>query len=55
MGGEGGRPASGSLVHLTDLGRAPEEMVVVRGQEGMSTTQVTLTSRLVTAHFMVVT
>ena len=26
---------SGSLVHSTDLGRAPEEMVVVRGQEGM--------------------
>ena len=35
-GGRGGRPASGSLVHSTDLGRAPEEMVVVRGQEGMS-------------------
>ena len=35
MGGGGGRPASGSLVHATDLGRAPEEMVVVRGQEGM--------------------
>ena len=31
----GGRPASGSLVHSTDVGRAPEEMVVVRGQEGM--------------------
>ena len=31
----GGRPASRSLVHSTDLGRAPEEMVVVRGQEGM--------------------
>ena len=36
MGGGGGRLASGSLVHLTDLGRAPEEMVVVRGQEGMT-------------------
>ena len=35
MGGGGGRPASGSLVHSMDLGRAPEEMVVVRGQEGM--------------------
>ena len=34
--GRGGvRPVSGSLVHSTDLGRAPEEMVVVRGQEGM--------------------
>ena len=32
MGGGGGRPASRSLVHSTDLGRAPEEMVVVRGQ-----------------------
>ena len=36
MGGGGGRPASGSLIHSTDLGRAPEEMVVVRGQEGMA-------------------
>ena len=35
MGGGGGRPASGPLVHSTDLGRAPEEVVVVRGQEGM--------------------
>ena len=31
----GGRPVSGSLVHSTDLGRAPEETVVVRGQEGI--------------------
>ena len=36
MGGGGGRPVSRSLVHSRDLGRAPEEMVVVRGQEGMS-------------------
>ena len=35
MGGGGGRPASGSLVHSTDLGRVPEETVVVRGQERM--------------------
>ena len=32
----GGRPASGSLSHSMDLGRAPEEMVVVRGQEEMA-------------------
>ena len=36
MGGGGGRLVSGSLVHSTDLGRPPEEVVVVRGQEGMS-------------------
>ena len=48
MGGGGGRPASGSLVHSTDLGRAPEEMVVVRGQEGMSTAVSLLVFQLTT-------
>ena len=48
MGGGGGRLASGSLVHSTDLGRAPEEMVVVRGQEGMSTAVSLLVFQLTT-------
>ena len=52
MGGGGGRPVSGSLVHSTDLGRAPEEMVVVRGQEGMSHS-ILLQSHLCTLHLKV--
>ena len=43
MGRGGERPASGSLVHSTDLGRAPEEMVEPGVLEGINISRVSTT------------